>query len=110
LDVPFVNVLISALLEIDAAMPGYARRTAEAITAVHGRKNDERDYEQLLQRLAEVYIALRMVQVTWPPETTVVDEPVAPGSEETRNGCRDAESSARRRGQVSIVVGARAPT
>ncbi len=37
LEVPFVKALVTTLLEIDAAMPGYAARTADAIVALGGR-------------------------------------------------------------------------
>ena len=80
LRVPFVEALIDALLEIDRAMPGYAARTADAIGALSGRNRHRPDYEQLLQRLAEIHVALHMVRADWPGPTGFVDEPVAPGS------------------------------
>jgi hypothetical protein len=78
--VPFASALIDALLEIDAAMPGYAARTATAIGSLTGREKHLPDYEQLLQRLAEVHVALQTVRASWPEGSTFVDEPVAPGS------------------------------
>lgn len=79
-DVPFVPALLGALLVIDDAMPGYAARNAEAIVALAGRDHHEPHYEQLLQRLAEIHVALHVVHASWPPSTSLADEPVAPGS------------------------------
>lgn len=78
--VPFVEALTGALLEVDAVMPGYAARTADVIGGISGRAWHRPDYEQLLQRLAEIHVALHLVRLGWPPGTTVADEPVAPGS------------------------------
>ena len=61
-EVPFVQALIAALIEIDDAMPGYAARTADAIVAVRGRERHKPDYEQLLQRLAEIHVARHVVR------------------------------------------------
>ena len=80
LQVPFVKALIDALLEIDSAMPGYAARVADAIAGVAGREKHRPDYEQLLQLLAEVHVALHIVRLAWPEGTAFADEPVAPGS------------------------------
>jgi hypothetical protein len=44
LPVPFVTALITALLDIDSVMPGYAARMARAITAVGGREQHRPDY------------------------------------------------------------------
>jgi hypothetical protein len=79
-DVPFVTALLNALLAIDAAMPGYAARTAKAIASLGGGDHHRPDYEQLLQRLAEIHVALHAVKGRWPDDTTFVDEPVAPAS------------------------------
>lgn len=78
---PFVQALVEAQLAIDAVMPGYAARTADAIAALSGREKHRPHYEQLLQRLAEIHVALHVVRAGWPPGSTFADEPVAPGSE-----------------------------
>jgi hypothetical protein len=67
-------------MTIDAAMPGYAPRMANSISAIGGRERHDPDYEQLLHLLAEVHVALHMVCAPWPDEPTFADEPVAPGS------------------------------
>lgn len=79
-DIPFVTALVDALLAIDSKMPGYAGRSAAAIVALGGRDHHKPDYEQLLQRLAEIHVALHAVRTAWPTGTTFADEPVAPGS------------------------------
>ncbi|MBO9532717.1 MAG: hypothetical protein J7513_07070 [Solirubrobacteraceae bacterium] len=79
--IPFALAFASAIVEIDGVMPGYAQRTIEAVGAVSGREKHRPDYEQLLQRLAEVHVALEMVRADWPAGTTFSDEPTAPGSQ-----------------------------
>lgn len=79
-EIPFVAALLEALLAIDVAMPGYATRSADAIAALGGRDHHKPDYEQLLQRLAEIHVARHAVGSTWPAATTFADEPVTAGS------------------------------
>ena len=41
------KALIKTLLQIDAAMPGYAARSADAVVALGSRERHKPDYEQL---------------------------------------------------------------
>jgi hypothetical protein len=75
--VPFIDALFDALLEIDRYLPGYAARTADALTALSGRKKYEPHYEQILQRLAEIHVVKQLVTHAWPWPVTFEDEPTA---------------------------------
>lgn len=81
--VPLVDALLDALLSIDAAMPGYAARMADTIISISGRTRDTRDYEQLLQVLAEIHVAAHIVSADWPEGTSFADEPTAGDSAKT---------------------------
>lgn len=73
--VPFIDALFDALLEIDRYLPGYAARTADALTALSGREEYEPHYEQILQRLAEVHVVKQLVTHVWPwPVTAHVED------------------------------------
>src|SRR5262245_693099 len=78
--VRFVDALFDALLEIDAVIPGYAARTADALLDIAGPEKHEPHYEQILQRLAEVYIVGQLVRANWPWPVSFEDEPTAAGS------------------------------
>lgn len=76
-DAPFADAILSALLDCDEVMPGYARRTLGALAAPHGRDRHKPDYEQIMQRLAEVLVVRRAVCAAWPSPATFADEPTS---------------------------------
>jgi hypothetical protein len=78
--VPFIDALLDALLDVDAVMPGYAKRTADSLVALGGPEKHEPHYDQILQRLAEVHVVRQLVTASWPWEPQFEDEPAAEGS------------------------------
>ena len=65
-DHPFTDAVLTALLEVDAMIPGFAEGMANEIASISGIPKHEPHYEQLLQRLAEVHIIRRAVTFSWP--------------------------------------------
>jgi hypothetical protein len=62
---PFAEAIVEACLDCESAMPGYASRTLRVLGSISGREKDERDYDQLLQLLAEVLIVRQLVTSSW---------------------------------------------
>lgn len=71
----FAEAIIDACLDCEQAMPGYAARTIDALTATGGRDRDRRDYEQLLQLLAELLVVRQLVTHEWPYDVTFAYDP-----------------------------------
>lgn len=78
--VPFAWALCEALAKIDRVMPGYAQRTVDALASLPDRERDLNDYDQIVQRLAEVVVVRRLVDWGIPLGAKFVDEPSGPGS------------------------------
>jgi hypothetical protein len=78
--VPFGVTVLQALAEIESHVSGYAQRTIDALASLPDREKNRDDYDQIVQRLAEVLVVRRLV--LWGAEkgATFEDEPVAPGS------------------------------
>jgi hypothetical protein len=63
---PFAESIVEACLACEAVMPGYAARMIDALTAIGGRNRDRRDYQQLLQVLAELLVVRQLATYPWP--------------------------------------------
>lgn len=63
---PFADSIVQAALAADQVMPGYAARTMDTLAAIGGRNRDERDYQQLLQVLAELLVVGHLARRSWP--------------------------------------------
>lgn len=77
---PFLSPMVEALLSCDAVIPGFATRFFDEIATIGGREKDEGQYEQLLQRLAELFVIRRAVTFEWPGGATFAWEPTPSGS------------------------------
>src|SRR6266545_1934743 len=63
---PFAAAIVDALVAVDKLLPGFAVRMLDDLAALSGVEKHEPHYEQLLQRLAEVHVILRVVSYPWP--------------------------------------------
>jgi hypothetical protein len=72
--------ILDALIEIEAKLQGFAAEYIGRIAAINGRPNEKRDYEQLMQLLAELVILRRVVGFDWPSTPTFSYEPVTGSS------------------------------
>jgi hypothetical protein len=75
----FVRHIMDALLACDAHLSGFAAAFFDGIADIGGREKDLPQYEQLLQRLAELYVIHRVVTYPWPGGAAFQWEPTAPG-------------------------------
>lgn len=71
----FVEDLIEALLLVDSQEVGFAIKALDKIAAISGRERDQRDYDQLLQILAELHIQRQVCSFCWPTGTVFEFEP-----------------------------------
>jgi hypothetical protein len=77
---PLFMSLMTAVTLAEERLPGIAMSTVSRIGGVGGRERNDRDYEQLLQVLAELYVVVPVVLGPWPDGTEMALEPVAGGS------------------------------
>ncbi len=77
---PLAASIVNALVTCDAAMPGYAQKSLATMGAIGGKEKFVPHYEQLLQYLAELHIALQVVSFDWRAPVQFLSEPTAEGS------------------------------
>lgn len=78
---PLFDALATVAASADAKLPGFSRRLIQSLSAVSGRKKDTRDFEQLMQAIAEATVVSHVVLFDgWPAGTTFELEPTAAGS------------------------------
>ncbi|MGH0227915.1 hypothetical protein NKZ03_17640 [Sinorhizobium meliloti] len=74
---PFASSILSSCASIDRRATGIGTDLLRELVAIGGRERDERQYEQLLQKLSEILVIERVVNCPWPEETTFQHEPAA---------------------------------
>lgn len=74
---PFAWSIVRACIECEQYLPGFSRSMVDAIASISGREKDRRQYEQLLQRLAELLIIRHVVRHPWPFAAKFRYEPTA---------------------------------
>lgn len=72
---PFADSLIEACLICEKIIPGFAISMIDNIASISGREKDERQYEQLIQRLAELHIIKQILTYNWPNQPKFQWEP-----------------------------------
>lgn len=77
---PLAASIIDALVVCDRVMPGYAEKFVATLASIGGKEKFERDYEQLLQFLAELHVVHRVVSFDWPGGASFRAEPTAGSS------------------------------
>jgi len=77
---PFADSIVRACLDCERRIPGFARAMMDALAAIGGGEKDRRQYEQLMQRLAELLVIRQAVTYPWDFRATFRWEPTAPGS------------------------------
>ncbi|NKM12098.1 hypothetical protein GFL85_13825 [Rhizobium laguerreae] len=80
---PFARGILSSCASINRKTDGIGTELLEELVGIGGRDRDERQYEQLLQKLSEILVIERVVNCPWPEGTTFRHEPAA-----IRNGPR----------------------
>jgi len=85
---PFLaGPIISACLECETAIPGFADEFISAIASICGREKHLPHYEQLLQRLAELFVIRQLVRFPWPTPRSFRWEPTAGTSKKNPEIC-----------------------
>jgi hypothetical protein len=77
---PFAGSIVDACLEVENKLPGFAAEFATRLGSISGRAHDRRDYQQLLQQLAELLVIRQVVTFAWRDEAQFEYEPRGPGS------------------------------
>ncbi len=77
---PLSASIIRACLDCDRHIPGFAVGMMDAIAATSGGEKDRKQYEQLLQRLAELLVIRQVVTYRWSFPARFTWEPTAAGS------------------------------
>jgi len=77
---PFARSIVPACLDCEPHIPGFAKGMIDAIAAPSGKEKDRRQYEQLIQRLAELLVIRQLVTYPWPFAARYRWEPTAAGS------------------------------
>lgn len=74
---PFAISILQTCASLDNATDGIGRQLLDDLLRIGGREKDEDQYEQLLQKLAEMLVLERIIHSNWPQGTTFEYEPVA---------------------------------
>jgi hypothetical protein len=77
---PFAKSIVDACLEVEARLPGFAEEFVLRLASVSGRDRDQRDYQQLLQQLAELLVLRQVVTCDWGGDAKFEYEPSGVGS------------------------------
>lgn len=74
---PFAMSIFRTCASLDASTNGIGRQLLAELLSIGGRERDEDQYEQLLQKLAEMLVLERVVNSDWPEGTVFEYEPEA---------------------------------
>lgn len=74
---PFAMSIFRTCASLDASTDGIGRQLLADLLNIGGRERDEGQYEQVLQKLAEMLVLERIVNSDWPEGTTFEYEPKA---------------------------------
>lgn len=77
---PFAFSIVTSCLQCEEYLPGFAKNFIDAIAALSGREKDRNQYEQLLQRLSELFVIKQIVTYSWPNRAKFEIEPTAGSS------------------------------
>jgi hypothetical protein len=77
---PFFRSIADTVLSAARMVPDLPERAVRLLAQGSGRDRDQRDYEQMLQVLAELLVVGKVANWAWPPGTTIRLEPTLPGS------------------------------
>lgn len=76
----FAPLTLAALDCVGQVMPGYAESMVSRLEKIHGREQDVRDYNTILQWFAELLVVDHLVRHNWSTDVQFEMEPTAPGS------------------------------
>lgn len=77
---PFGQSLVDACIGLESVHTGCGREFLREIARIGGRERNWQDYDQILQKLAEVLIANAVLAIRWPTTPSIQIEETAPGS------------------------------
>lgn len=73
----FAMSILQTCASLDDCTKGIGRQLLGDLLQIGGREKDEGQYEQLLQKLAEMLVLERIIRAEWPADTTFEYEPQA---------------------------------
>ena len=83
---PFAKSIVESCLTCESSIPGYAKKCIDDISQISGIDKDvdkegaDKHYNQLMQKLAELFIIKQVITYEWPTEAKFAYEPVSPTS------------------------------
>jgi len=72
---PFAQSLLESCARLDLRMPGLGEQFLLDVARIGGKEKHYPDYDQLMQKLSEILVLLRIVELNWPEGTTFTHEP-----------------------------------
>ena len=72
---PFAGSIVDACLKVEEKIPGYANRFIDDLASCSGKEKHLPHYEQMLQKLAELYVIKKSVEFEWEEGTVFHLEP-----------------------------------
>jgi hypothetical protein len=76
---PFAASLLAASASLDERVPGLGKQLLLEIASLGGREKHRPDYDQLIQKLAEVMVLARLLELPWPKGSCFQREPAVLG-------------------------------
>lgn len=74
---PFARSILRACASLDSKTDDIGKQLLDDLLSIGGREKDRDQYEQLLQKLAEILVLERIITSDWPDGTTFQYEPEA---------------------------------
>lgn len=72
---PLARSIVDACADCEAKVPGLGLQFIREVAAIRGKERHLPHYDQLLQKLAELLIVRRLLELDWPDGTTFQHEP-----------------------------------
>lgn len=96
---PFAKSIVESCLSCESSIPGFAKKFIDDLSQISGidknvdNEKAQRHYEQLMQKLAELFIIKQVINYEWPTEAKFAYEPVSPTSKKNPEIVVELEAS-----------------
>jgi hypothetical protein len=72
---PFARSILEACVFLDVKMPGLGTELLMDVASIGGKEKHHPDYDQLMQKLAEILVLSRVAGLQWPQGAKFIHEP-----------------------------------
>lgn len=96
---PFAKSIVESCLFCESSISGFAKKFIDDLSQISGidknvdNEKSQRHYEQLMQKLAELYIIKQVINYKWPNEAKFAYEPVSTTSKKNPEIVVELEAS-----------------